>query len=174
MPTHTKCMDREVEPPSWRQRRRLTSGIARTALLALLSACADVEGLIQPDHFHFVDIVSKNEPGPGGWRAACIHAYINNGRTQQYAMCRFGVEMPIESAEVLISHQLAQRVAADVANLTVREVLATATDASPIGILCEQFKVAYDVNLRGAIRGSRVKTACHKLTTPVIFGAPPK
>jgi hypothetical protein len=141
-------------------------------VLLLLSGCATVDGVIQPHHFQFVDVVPKRGAGPGGWRAACVHAYIKNGKTRQSALCKFGVEVPMETGEVLISAELARRTSAYVANLTVREILSGATDESPLGVLCEQFKTSYHINMSAALAGSQVMRTCHPLAPPVVFGEP--
>jgi hypothetical protein len=137
-------------------------------LLMCSSGC--VIGRIQPSHFQFVTVVEKTEPGAGGWRAACVHAKVTNGGTKASIICRFGVEMPVENYEGPISIPLAQRVSADCANTAADIVLGSATDETPLGLLCENFKTAYDSILNRAIAGAHVTKMCHRLAKPIKFG----
>lgn len=150
---------------------RATNGVL-ILMIAILAGCAGVDGTIQPRHFQFVDVIPHTGPGPGGWRAACVRAYIKRGRTEQYDVCEFGVEVPIETVDGRISVELAQRNSAYVANLVARKVLSKATHATPIAMLCIQFRREYDTALGAAMSGSRVKSMCHPLTTPVTWGKP--
>jgi hypothetical protein len=96
---------------------------------------------------------------------------MENMTTRATAVCKFGVEMPIETEEDgPISDALAQRIAADCANEAADQVFATATAALPPGLACESFKAAFNRVLDQAIRGSRVKTMCHAMTRPVKLG----
>jgi hypothetical protein len=134
-------------------------------LLPVLSGCSINH--YQPAHFQFTTIVKKKGPGPGGWRAACINATVVNKSTMEPYFCQFGVEMPIETADVaLMSEALAQRIAADCANKALGDVLAA--PASPLpGLVCTQFINTFDTILSRAVYGSRVKAWCHKKTKPL-------
>ncbi|HYO74635.1 MAG TPA: hypothetical protein VEU33_52040, partial [Archangium sp.] len=84
-------------------------------------------------------------------------------------VCRFGVEMPIETeADGYMSVTLAQRIAADCANEAGRIVLSAPSSPSP-GLVCEQFKTEFDKILYRAVKGSMVTRSCHKKTTPTII-----
>ncbi|MFL5353878.1 hypothetical protein [Archangium sp.] len=134
-------------------------------VLPLLSGCSINQ--YQPGHFQFTTIVEKAEAGPGGWRAACIHATVVNKSTLEPYFCRFGVGMPMETQEVpLMSVPLAQRIAADCANEALREVIAS--PASPLpGLVCRQFINTFDVILDRAVPGSKVSVQCEKKTKPI-------
>jgi hypothetical protein len=154
--------------PAW-----LGKALALPAFLVLSSGCATVTGRIQPTHFQFATIVAKRGTGPGGWRAACVHAKIKNGTTGEFFFCKFGVELPIENErDGPISLPLAQRVAAECANEVAYAVLETASREPdpPLGLLCESFKTAYGVRLSAAIAGAQVTRVCDAKTKPVVFG----
>jgi hypothetical protein len=121
----------------------------------------------QPGHFQFTNIVEKTEAGAGGWRAACIHATVVNKATMEPYFCQFGVGMPMETRTIpLMSERLAQRIAADCANVALREVLAS--PASPLpGLVCRQFINTFDVVLDRAVPGSKVTGQCEMKTSPV-------
>jgi hypothetical protein len=145
----------------------------RLVLLALvlpsLSGC--IFNRLQPGHFQFVTVIAKTEPGAGGWRAACVHARMTNMTTYDSFVCKFGVEMPLETDEVgSISTMLAQRIAADCGNQAAESVIGSATAATTPGLACEEFKNTFDMILNRAVLGSRVTTLCDKKTTPVKFG----
>jgi hypothetical protein len=126
---------------------------------------------LQPNHFQFVTIVEKTDPGAGGWRAACIHASMSNMTTNESSICRFGVGMPIETGDIgPVSTVLAQRIASDCANEAAKIVIDTATAATSPGLACEEFKSTFNEILNRAVRGSRVTTLCDKKTKPVKFG----
>ncbi|HEX8818844.1 MAG TPA: hypothetical protein VF794_02870 [Archangium sp.] len=77
-------------------------------------------------------------------------------------ICEMGVDMPIKTEEEgLISPPLAQRIAANCANTAAQLAFAPTTIETPMGLLCENFKTAFNLTLAAAIAGSRVKTACH-------------
>jgi hypothetical protein len=83
-------------------------------------------------------------------------------------MCKMGVDMPIKTEEDgLMSIALAQRIAANCANLAARIAFAPTTPETPLGLACEGFKRTYSDVLYKAAIGSRVKTMCHKKTEPV-------
>ncbi len=141
------------------------------AVLLSLLCWGCTTGGLQPGHFNFVTIVEKTEPGPGGWRAACVHALMENMTTRDSFVCKFGIEMPFETEEEgPISRALAQRVAADCATVAAERVFRPATAALPPGLACESFKKTYHEVLNGAVRGSSVRTKCHVKTTPVKVG----
>ncbi|MFY0571247.1 hypothetical protein ACN28E_46475 [Archangium lansingense] len=136
-------------------------------MLPLLAGCTINHYL--PRHFDFVTVVEKTEPGADGWRAACLHVPVVNTQGLDSYVCKFGVEMPIETAaEGYISVTLAQRIAADCANEAGRIVLRAPSSPTP-GLVCEQFKKKFDEVLYRAVRGSMVTTACHERTTPTII-----
>ena len=144
-------------------------------LLVLCSGCASaVTGRIQPSHFRFTTTVPQRTPGPGGWRVACVHAQIKNGDTKEVYTCSIGVEMPMESNSGPISTALAQRIAADCANEAAYTVLSTLTTPPPppLYTLCAAVREAYNVRLKGAVLGSRVKAICDPMAKPVVFGVP--
>jgi len=142
--------------------------------LALATGCTAggsytiVEKHVEPRHFKFVDIVSHQEEGPGGWRAACVHLRLQHAGGPVY-LCRFGVEMPKENGDAgPISQPLAQRLAADCANLVADTTFGASTPTTPLGLACESFKKAFNAALWRAVEGSRVRTECLKGTKPEI------
>ncbi|RKH64607.1 hypothetical protein D7W81_18330 [Corallococcus aberystwythensis] len=154
----------------------VTRQVMCLGLAWLLTGCATgtgtvVEGSLQPRHFRFVTVVSKTEPGAGGWREACLHVPLRRD-TGEVFMCTLGVGMPLET-ELLgaISPELAQRISADCVNLAAQTVLAATTPATSLGLACKELRDAFTLALNGAVRGSRVAQACHKVTTPVRAGA---
>jgi hypothetical protein len=156
-------------------RQRLAQPTALLALLALSLGCASsVTGQIQPSHFQFTTTVPQTEPGPGGWRVACVHAQIKNGNTKEVYTCRIGVEMPLETNSGPISTPLAQRISAECANEAAYAVLSTLTEPPPppIYTLCATVIEAYALRLNAAIVGSRVMPTCDRRAKPVVFGIP--
>jgi hypothetical protein len=142
-------------------------------LVVLFSGCAStVTGRIQPAHFQFTTTVPQIEPGPGGWRVACVHAQIKNGDTGEVYTCPFGIEMPIESNNGPISTPLAQRISADCANEAAYAVLSTMTRPPPPSLytLCSSVRNAFKLRLAAAIKGSRVISECDPAAAPVVFG----
>ncbi|WP_143195219.1 hypothetical protein [Archangium sp. Cb G35] len=136
-------------------------------MLLILTGCTINHYL--PRHFDFVTVVEKTKPGADGWRAACLHVPVINTQDMSTFVCRFGVDMPIETeADGYLSVTLAQRIAADCANEAGRIVLSAPASPSP-GLLCEQFKKKFNEILNRAVLGSRVKTLCHEATTPTII-----
>ncbi|WP_152622556.1 hypothetical protein [Archangium violaceum] len=134
-------------------------------MLLILTGCTINHYL--PRHFDFVTVVEKTEPGADGWRAACLHVPVINTQDMSTFVCRFGVDMPIETeADGYLSLTLAQRIAADCANEAGRIVLNAPASPGP-GLVCEQFKKKFNEILNRAVLGSRVKTECHKKTTPM-------
>jgi hypothetical protein len=160
--------------------RLVSKKIVRLAALlpffVLSSDCAAawVTGRIGPEHFQFVTTVPHTEPGEGGWRAACVHAQITNGDTEETYTCIVGVEMPIETGSSPISTRLAQRISADCANDAAYAVLSTMTSPPPppLYTLCMSVRAAFALRLTAAIRGSRVMSTCDPSTKPVTFGIP--
>jgi hypothetical protein len=156
-------------------KQRLAQLTALLTLVVLSSGCASaVTGWIQPEHFQFTTIVPQIEPGPGGWRVACVHAQINNGDTGEPYTCIFGVEMPIETGNGPISTRLAQRIAAECANQAAYAVLSTMTrpPPPPLYTLCTNVRTAFKLRLTAAIKGSQVLSTCDSAATPVAFGIP--
>jgi len=136
-------------------------------VLPILAGCTINRYL--PRHFDFVTVVEKTEPGAGGWRAACLHVPVINTQGVSTVVCKFGVDMPIETeADGYMSVTLSQRIAADCANEARRIVLSAPVSPSP-GLVCEQFKKKFHQILNRAVTGSRVKTECHQATTPTII-----
>ncbi len=150
---------------------RLLPLLPSVLLLLLSTGCAAgggytiVEGRMRPSHFKFVDIVQQKGPGAGGWRAACVHLHLMHAGGPGY-VCKFGVEVPMETGEGPISLTLAQRIAADCANLAATVAFEATTPATPLGLACEGFKAAFKTTLGRAAEGSRVMTVCHKATRP--------
>ncbi|MCP3144165.1 hypothetical protein [Pyxidicoccus xibeiensis] len=79
--------------------------------------------------------------------------------------------MPMENLEDgPLSTSLAQRIAADCANLAARLAFESVTPTTPLVLACQGFKTTYDTTLRRAFAGSRVNARCHAKTTPVQVG----
>ncbi|WNG19053.1 hypothetical protein [Cystobacter fuscus] len=136
-------------------------------LISLLSGCAAsrtvtfVEGTLEPRNLRFVTVVEQRGDEPGGWRAACLRMPIKSD-TGEGIICKMGVDMPIRTeADGLISLSAAQRIAADCGNVAAQIAFTPTTAETPLGILCESFKTSFDLTLKAAVAGSRVKTACH-------------
>lgn len=147
----------------------------QTALLTLLAlslGCSGVRGLIKPSTFQFTTTVPQTEPGPGGWRVACVHARIRDGYTGEMYTCRVGVEMPLETNSGPISTPLAQRISAECANEAAHAVLSTITNPEPPPMysLCTAIIEAYELRLNAAIVGSRVLRTCDPRAKPAIVG----
>lgn len=75
-----------------------------SALLStLLTGCSYgssytiVEKRVRPSHFKFVPVVDKQEPGAGGWRAACLFFHLAHDDGRAF-ICKVGVEVPMETA----------------------------------------------------------------------------
>jgi hypothetical protein len=156
-------------------KQQLVQPTVLLTLFALSLGCAsDVTGRIQPAHFQFATTVPQTEPGPGGWRVACVHAQIKNGDTKETYTCKIGVEMPLENEDGPISTPLAQRISANCANEAAYAVLSTLTKPPPppLYTLCTTVRDAYAVMLNAAIVGSRVKPNCDPRAKPVVFGVP--
>ncbi|HZH15446.1 MAG TPA: hypothetical protein VE057_13930 [Archangium sp.] len=135
-----------------------------TGALSVLSGCSINH--YQPGHFQFTTVVKKKGPGPGGWRAACIHATVINKSTLEPYFCQFGVGMPIETKDVAwMSEPLAQRIAADCANKALSDVIAAPASSVP-GLVCTQFRNTFDGILDRAVQGSRVTAWCDERTKP--------
>ncbi len=159
------------------QPQHLTRFYALPLMLLLLSGCATggtrtiVEGQFKPKNFQFVTVVPKRGKGPGGWRAACVGLSLKRDPGVDSFLCRFGVEMPMETrADGLISTPLAQRISADCASQAALEVFSSTTPEMPLGLACENFKTTYGLILGKAIKQSRVTKTCHEKTTPFDIG----
>jgi hypothetical protein len=141
----------------------------------LLSGCASggtmtiVQGSLQPEHFQFVTVVPKTEPGADGWRAACVHVPIRRAAGEPY-LCTLGVEMPLENEKGPISTEWAQERSARCANLAAQFAFEPITPTTPLVLACQSFKNAYDAMLREVIVGARVRLQCHARTIPVQVG----
>lgn len=149
---------------------RTSASSTPRVLVALVPLCVGC-GInhYQPRHFDFVSVVEKTEPGPGGWRAACLHAPIVNTRSWETYLCRLGVGMPMETAtKGPISEALAQRIAADCANDAGRQVLEFPNSPRP-GAVCEEFKATFHSVLSRSVAGSRVTTLCDGKTHPQVI-----
>ena len=141
--------------------------------LLLLSGCATVEGSLKPEHFQFVNQVSKRGKGAGGWRVACVHVGIRKSATRELFLCKFGVEVPVENEEQgFIPVERAQGAAAKCANLAAQNVLRLTTKETPLGIACEVFKTEYDLILNQTVKGSHVTRRCDALAKPVLVIPP--
>lgn len=158
--------------------RRMARALLLQAVALLLSqlwGCASgaatnlVEGSLQPSHFQFVTVVPKRGRGAGGWRAACVHAFLRRDSGDSF-VCKFGVEMPLENGEGPISTPLAQRVSADCANQAAYTVFRSLTPATPLGLACETFKSTYESIINRAIAGAHATRVCHARTRPVEAG----
>jgi len=129
-----------------------------------------VQGNLQPHHFQFVTVVPEMERGAGGWRAACVHVALSRVAGESY-LCRLGVEMPLANEEDgPLSTSLAQRISAECANEAARLAFEPVTPTTPLVLACQGFKNTYDIMLRRAFSGSRVRALCHERTTPVQVG----
>ncbi|HZI09561.1 MAG TPA: hypothetical protein VE153_04160 [Myxococcus sp.] len=119
-----------------------------------------VEKRVRPSHFRFVPIVESQEPGPGGWQAACLDLRLahDNGRAH---LCKVGVEMPMETEELgPIPVSRAQRLAAKCANEAADLALGATTRATPLGMACTSFIGAFRIRLDFTVAGSRVSSRC--------------
>lgn len=138
----------------------------------LLTGCATgsgtvVEGSLQPRNFRFVTVIEQTEPGPGGWREACLHVPLRRD-TGEIFRCTLGIGMPMHSGRLGdIPLELAQRISADCANLAAQTVFSSTTPVTALGLACTEFRDAFSLALRGAVEGSRVNQECHAETTPV-------
>jgi hypothetical protein len=145
-------------------------------LLALLSGCATprtvtvVKGALEPKNFQFVTIVEQRGDEPGGWRAACLRLPIKSD-TGDEIICKMGVDMPIMNEEDgSMTLAAAQRIAANCGNIAAQLAFSPTTIETPMGILCENFKTAFNMALNAAVSGSRVKTACHPKAESATLG----
>lgn len=135
----------------------------------LLAGCATgtgtvVEGSLQPRHFRFVTVVEQTEPGPGGWREACVHVPLRRD-TGEVFRCPLGIGMPlqVEGSEP-IPLELAQRITANCANLAAQTVFGSTPPVTALGLACEEFRGALTTALDAAVAGSRVRQQCHPAT----------
>jgi hypothetical protein len=148
---------------------------AITVSFPLLWGCATgaattlVEGSLQPGHFKFVTVVPKRGSGAGGWRAACVHAFLRRDSGDSF-VCKFGVEMPLENGDGPISTSLAQRVSAECANEAAHTVFRSVTPTTPLSMACETFKSTYESIINRAIGGAHATRVCHARTSPVEAG----
>lgn len=134
--------------------------------LALIAGCSHgtgytfVEKRVKPSHFKFVPIVAQVDPGPGGWRAACLYLRLAHDIGSAF-MCKVGVEVPIETDEAgPVSVSRAQLLASRCANEAADFAFSSSTPATPLGIACTSFIGTYRVTLNRALAGSRVVPYC--------------
>ncbi|MFL5352104.1 hypothetical protein [Archangium sp.] len=151
-------------------------------LFVLLSGCVTggtrtyVEGGLSPRHFHFYEVVSReDDEAAGGWRSACLEVGIERANTGELFYCTFGVEVPIATTEQgEIPVYRAQSLCASCANQAAKTTLSTVTPTTPIGIACEEFKTLYELTLRNVIDGARVPKRCRQGIPPVRLTPPPR
>ncbi|WP_375756435.1 hypothetical protein [Corallococcus exercitus] len=135
----------------------------------LLTGCATgtgtvVEGSLQPRHFRFVTVVEQTEPGPGGWREACVHVPLRRD-TGEVFKCTLGAGVPVQvTGSEPMPVELAQRISANCANLAAQTVFSSTTPVTALGLACEEFRATFTTALDGAIFGSRVRQTCHPAT----------
>ncbi|NPD22659.1 hypothetical protein D7Y27_00295 [Corallococcus sp. AB004] len=141
----------------------------------LLTGCAMrtgtvVEGSLQPRHFRFVTVIEQTEPGPGGWREACVHVPLRRD-TGEIFKCTLGIGLPIHAkGSEPIPVELAQRISANCANLAAQAVFSATTPVTALGLACEEFRTTFGTALDAAILGSRVRQQCHPATFPFKSG----
>ncbi len=134
-----------------------------------------VVGRITPWHFRFKTVVSvdANEAQPDGWRAVCIHARITDGDSGATDICKFEVGLPIRNTQQReVSLEVAQHVAAYIANEAADQVLSMAQPGEMIAILCRRFKVEYQQRLWESVAGSRVSECQTRGIETVYFDIP--
>jgi hypothetical protein len=150
--------------------RAQPTSLLAALLLALATGCTSgasytiVEKRVRPSHFKFVPVINQDEPGAGGWRAACLNLRLahDDGRA---LMCKVGVEVPMETKKAgPISITQAQRVAARCANAAADLAFVATTAATPLGIACTSFIGTYRVILKRDLPGSRVDPVCRRET----------
>lgn len=136
-----------------------------------------VTGRITPEHFSFRTVVAVDayEMQPDGWRAVCIHSRITEGDSGATDVCKFEVGVPIRNTQQReVPLEVAQQVAAHVANEAALEVLSKARRGEMIAILCRQFKNKYEQLLRECIAGARVSECMTRNLKPIYFDVPLK
>jgi hypothetical protein len=122
---------------------------------------------MMPRHFKFSPVIEKEEPGAGGWRAACVHLRLQHDMGPAL-MCIFGVEVPLETAKAgPISVTRAQYAAARCANLAAHIALGATTGETPLGIACTSFIETFRATLQRELVGTRVTTYCRGEAAPV-------
>lgn len=115
-----------------------------------------VIGRITPEHFWFKTIVEESEAQPGGWRAVCIHARITEGDSGATSICKFEVGLPLQNGKRHIPLRVAQRDAAEMANRAAYKVLSKTPRSEMIAVLCNEFKVLYNLMLKEKHPGAKV------------------
>ncbi|XXF80861.1 hypothetical protein P2318_14200 [Myxococcaceae bacterium GXIMD 01537] len=166
----------------------MRTGLHRSLTLAgalVLSGCTTpgapgggtniVRGALTPAHFRFTTVTPlESQQEPGGWRAVCIHAVMNNANTGDTTLCKFEVGVPLRThlqGEVLLV--AAQRACAEQANTAARHVLSMAGPGAPTAVLCKQFKVEYEALLKRVLAGARVSDCRLAGIETVLFNVPP-
>ncbi|CAM4049051.1 hypothetical protein [Corallococcus exiguus] len=145
-------------------RRAVCLGLAWLITGCAMRTGTVVEGNLQPRHFRFVTVIEQTEPGPGGWREACVHVPLRRD-TGEIFKCTLGVGLPIHAkGSEPIPVELAQRISANCANLAAQTVFSSTTPVTALGLACEEFRTTFGIALEGAILGSRVRQQCHPAT----------
>jgi hypothetical protein len=146
-------------------RRRVPPWLG-TLLLALVTGCTYgpsytiVEKRVKPSHFKFIPVVNKEEPGAGGWRAACLYFHLAHDDGRAF-ICRVGIEVPMETEESgPFGVTRAQRVAARCANEAADLALGATTAATPLGLACTSFITTYTLIFERAAKGGRITRSC--------------
>ena len=139
--------------------------IAAAILLSILSCATSsvpTGTRIKPSHFQYQTVIPPDQdPKGGGWRAVCIAATMMQGMAggpvvTSGTVCNFEVGLPFRNHRGRISHNRAQRVAANTANDVAYEILTT---TQPItGLVCGRFIREFRRQLRVKIPGSEVRT----------------
>ncbi|RKG60761.1 hypothetical protein D7X30_07515 [Corallococcus sp. AB011P] len=71
--------------------------------------------------------------------------------------------LQVEGSEP-IPVELAQRIAANCANLAAQTVFSSTTPVTALGLACEEFRSTLMIALDAAVVGSRVRQQCHSAT----------
>lgn len=151
--------------------------VVLTSLLPLEVGCVhgsnSVLGRITPAHFEFTTVVKPRRGDPYGWRAVCIHARISHGDSGATDVCKFEVGLPLYNQQQHeVPMEVAQFVAAEVANRASYEVLSEAHPGEMMAVLCRRFKSVYQEMLTEEVKGSRVGECSTKGVKTVHFGLP--
>lgn len=151
--------------------------VVLVAILSLGMGCAHnsnpVAGRITPGHFEFTTVVSPRRGDPYGWRAVCIHARITHANSGATDACKFEVGLPVYNQEQReVPLEVAQFVAADVANRASYKVLSEAHPGEMMAVLCRRFKTLYQEMLKEEVKGARVGDCSTKGVKTVHFGIP--
>ncbi len=132
-----------------------------------------ITGRITPKHFEFTTVVQPRREDPYGWRAVCIHARITHGDSGATDACKFEVGLPIYNQQQReVPLEVAQFVAADIANRASYKVLSEAHPGEMMAVLCRRFKALYQELLKEEVRGARVGDCSTRGVKVVHFGLP--